>query len=130
MANEVYPRRLVWISMSNNCMFCPNPEGESYTTYVAMEAKLGYISCSECREKMCAAVEFWRTHRAYGQANPLKDRNDLKIQRSNGNIEAGWRLHNPLVNVEDDGSETIYCYNETQNIGKWCKVKSILELNH
>jgi len=130
MANDISPMRLVWISAGNNCMFCPNPQGEAYTTYVALEAKLGYISCIDCREKMRAAVEYWRTYKAYGQANSLKDRADLKVQRSNGIIEAGWCLNNPLVNLEEDGSEVVYCYNKSQNIGKWCTVKSILELNN
>lgn len=126
---EIYPRRLVWLQMGDNCMFCEDPQGESFTTYVALEAKTGFISCINCREKMSAAVEFWRTHRAYGAANHLKDKTDLKIKRSNGDIEAGWCLNNPLTSYDDDGNETVHCYNKSQNIGKWCKVESILELN-
>ena len=129
MAEEIYPRRLVWIAIEKNCMFCTDPQGESYSTNVAVEAKLGYISCAACREKMATAVEFWRTHRAFGQANHLKDRTDLKIKRSNGAIEAGWCLNNPLVNIEEDGQETIHCYNKSKDIGKWVFMDSLLALN-
>jgi hypothetical protein len=126
---EISPRRLVWLQLGDNCMFCPDPNGESYTTYVALEAKLGYISCANCKEEMKEAVEFWGKHRAYGQAHHLKDRTDLKIKRSNGDIESGWRLNNPLVNVEYDGQITIHCYNESKDLGKWCYMDSVLELN-
>ena len=128
-ANDVHPWRLTMISMGKNCMFCKEPQGESYITYVALEDKFGYISCAECREKMQAAVEFWRTHMAYGQANHLKERTDLKVRRSNGDIEAGWRLNNPLVRFEDNGIVTIRCYNAEKNIGRWCPMETILELN-
>ena len=126
-ASEVYPRRLVFLQLG--CMFCKEPQGESYITYVALEDKFGYISCADCRKKMQAAVEFWRTHRAYGQANHLKERTDLKVRRSNGDIEAGWRLNNPLVRFEDNGIVTIRCYNAEKNIGRWCPMETILELN-
>ena len=129
MTIEIHPQRLVWISMGNNCMFCPNPQGQSYITYVALESKVGYISCGECREKMSTAAEFWRTHRAYGQANHLKGRSDLKIRRSNGLIECGWSLNNPLVKVETDGAVTIHCYNAENNLERWCQMKTLLELN-
>lgn len=127
--HDIHPRRLVMLSLGNNCMFCKDPKGESYTTYVALVEKLGYISCSDCRDKMRTVADFWRTHRAYGQANHLKDRTDLKIKRSNGDIDSGWRLNNPFVHKEYDGTITIHCYNATQNISKWCPMESILELN-
>jgi hypothetical protein len=109
-------------------MFCPDPQGESYITYVDLTSKMGYISCNECREKMMEAVEFWKTNRAYGKANYLQDR-DIKIKRSNGDIESGWRLNNPFINTSDEDQTTIHCYNESKNIGKWVLLDSILELN-
>ena len=109
MTDYIHPRRLVWLQVADNCMFCVEPKGQSYMTYVALEAKVGYISCHDCREKMEAAVEFWRTHKAYGKANHLKDQIDLKIKRSNGLMESGWRLNNPLVSFADDGKTTIHC---------------------
>ena len=78
---------------------------------------------------MKAAVEFWRTHRAYGPANHLKDRTNLKIRRENGAIEEGWRLNNPLVRYEDDGKVTIRCYNPEKKLERWCQMDTILELN-
>ena len=128
-ASEIHPWRLTMISMGDNCMFCKEPQGTSYITYVALEDKIGYISCAECREKMQSAVEFWRTHRAYGQANHLKERTDLKVRRTNGDIETGWCLNNPLVRYEDNGIVTIRCYNAEKNIGRWCQMETILELN-
>lgn len=126
-ASEIYPRRLVFFQLG--CMFCETPQEPSYITHVSLEDKMGYMACGECKEKMKAAVEFWRMHRAYGQANHLKEHTDLKIRRSNGNIEGGWRLNNPLVRFEDDGKEIIRCYKEEQNVERWCKMETILELN-
>ena len=126
-ASEIYPRRLVFFQLG--CMFCENPQGPTYITHVALEDKMGYMSCGECKEKKQAAVEFWRTHRAYGQANYLKDRTDLKIRRSNGDIEDGWRLNNPLIRFEEDGKERIRCYNLEKNLERWCQMETILELN-
>ena len=91
--NDVIPVRLTFIQVGDNCMFCFNPRGVSYSTYVALEAKVGYISCEECKEKMCEAVDYWMANKAYGQARHLKDREDLKILRSSGIIESGWSLH-------------------------------------
>ena len=130
MANEIdeiSPRRLTMVSIRDNCMFCKEPKGESYISYVALEDRIGYISCKECREKMKVAVDFWRTQRAYGQANHLKDRTDLKVRRSNGDIEGGWRMNNPLVRYDD--KIRICCYNQEKNIERWCRMETILELN-
>jgi hypothetical protein len=125
----ISPRRLVFLQLG--CMFCPEPQGETYMTHVALETKLGYMSCSrsECQAKMKTAVDYWHTHHAYGKANYLKHRTDLKIKRSNGDIEEGWRLMNPAIRYEGDGATSIECYNQNKNIGKWCAIESILELN-
>jgi hypothetical protein len=124
---EIYPRRLVFLQLG--CMFCNDPKGETYVTHVALEDKLGYMSCAMCIDKMKASVEFWRTNLAYGRANYLKNRTDLKVKRSNGDIETGWQLNNPLVNIEPDGQLTIHCYNASKDIGKWVFMESLLELN-
>ena len=126
---EILPRRLVFITLGKNCMFCPDPQGESYITSVDFESKLGYISCNACRGKMHFAADFWKKHRAYGAANHLKDRTDLKIKRSNGDMEDGWSLNNPVVNKEEDGRVTIRCYNDSQQIEKWCYIDNLLEWN-
>ncbi len=126
-AIEIYPRRLVFLQLG--CMFCADPQGPTYVTHVSLEDKMGYMACGECTEKMLAAVKFWRTHWAYGAANHLKERTDLKIRRSNGAIEDGWRLNNPLVRYNDDGKVTIRCYNPEKNLERWCQMETILELN-
>lgn len=126
---SIHPQRLVWIQMGDNCMFCPDPKGRSYSTYVDLESKMGYICCENCQEKMKTTAEFWRENKAYGKANYLKNRTDLKIKRSSGVIEEGWRLDNPFYKYDDAGRITIHCYNETQNIGKWCYMDDVLELN-
>jgi hypothetical protein len=126
-ASEIYPRRLVFLQLG--CMFCADPQGPTYITHVSLEERMGYMACGECTEKMQEAVKFWRTHRAYGAANHLKERTDLKIRRSNGDIEAGWCLNNPLVRYEDNGLVTIRCFNPEKNIVKWSQMETILELN-
>ena len=44
-ASEIYPRRLVFFQLG--CMFCENPQGPTYITHVALEDKMGYMSCGE-----------------------------------------------------------------------------------
>ena len=126
---EISPRRLVFLQLG--CMFCPEPQGPTYITHLALEDKYGYMSCSqeECQAKMKVAVEFWKTHHAYGQANHLKHRTDLKICRSNGDIEDGWCLNYPLVRIDDDGKTMIRCYNAEKKLERWCHMETILKLN-
>lgn len=130
----IYPRRLVMIQLANNCMFCDNPEGISYTYYVCLPDKLGYISCEKCKEegRGAKAVLNWNNTIAYSRANHLKDKN-IKVKRSEKNgkreIEDGWILDYPVTRIEE-GNEMIHCYNAEQNISKWCYLDEILELNN
>lgn len=125
--NIIHPRRLVFIQVSNNCMFCEKPEGSSYIKHISIDDKIGYIYCGECTEKVDATIKIWHEKYAYGPANYLKDQ-DIKVPRSNGEIEDGWRLNNPFVENFIDG-EQIICCEKDRTIEKWCFLKKILELN-
>ena len=115
-------------------MFCKNPKGASYTYYVCLQDKLGYISCEKCKDEGCGAkaVLNWNNTIAYSRANHLKDKN-IKVKRSEKNgeraIEDGWILDYPLTRSEE-GNEMIHCYNADQNISKWCYLDEIIELNN
>jgi len=122
----IHPRRLVFIQVANNCMFCENPQGSSYIRHVVPEAKMGYIYCGECKNKVEPMVKIWEDNYSYGPANYLKNK-DIKVQRSNGEIEAGWRLCNPIL--EYSGNEMIVCCEKDNHIEKWCFLSKILELN-
>jgi len=131
-ANEtdsiIYPHRLVMIQLGDNCMFCINQKGETFTRYVDFHNKLGYIYCNKCEERTIDAIKVWKERIAYGPANYLKNK-DIKIKRSSGEIESGWILDNPVISNDIDGNDTIHCYNQTHVLGRWCLLKDILELN-
>ena len=128
----IYPRRLVMIQIEHSCMFCEEPEAPSYSYYVCLYSKMGYISCDNCREKCKKAIDNWEKNIAYGQANYLKEKT-IKIKRSPVNgvraIEDGWSLDNPITTQNDDGKETIHCYNPKKDMARWCLMEEILELN-
>jgi len=93
---------------------------------------MGYISCDNCREKCKKAIDNWEKNIAYGQANYLKEKT-IKIKRSPVNgvraIEDGWTLDNPITTLNNDGKETIHCYNPSKDMARWCLIEEIIELN-
>ena len=127
-ATNVYPCRLVMIQIQNNCMFCEKPQGQSFTQYVHLATRMGYIYCDKCKTAADEACAYWRDCVAYGKANYLKDR-DIQVKRSSGIIEHGWELYNPFIHTNDEGIDKIHCYNKAQDLGRWCKLEDILELN-
>lgn len=124
----VYPCRLVMIQIEKNCMFCDKPEGISSTKYVHLEEKMGYIYCENCKAAVNECCKYWSECVAYGKANYLKNR-DIQVKRSSGIIESGWELYNPFIYTNDEGIDKIHCYNKVQDLGRWCKLDDILELN-
>jgi transcription elongation factor Elf1 len=124
----IYPRRLVFLQMGNNCMFCEHPQGSSYLKHVAIEIKVGYIYCDDCEAKADETIKKWNDEFSYGKAHYLKDR-EIKVLRSNGEIEGGWRLNNPLIDINHKGKFIICCSNEAKQLEKWCFLDTILELN-
>ena len=128
MTEIINPQRLVFIQTENNCMFCEKPKGPSYSYYVSLVDKMGFLACGKCKEKANEALDDWHANLAYGKARYLKDKK-IKIKRSSGEIEDGWSLDNPLTGVDNRGIEVIHCYQEKEDIGRWCKLKEILDLN-
>ena len=123
---EICPKQLAWVQDQDVCMFCNNPKGSSLTSYVCMDSKLGYISCFACESKLEEAVKKWYE---YYDINYLKNK-DIKIKRSSGEIESGWRFLNPTsINCDDAQNMKIYCLNEIQELTKWCRIDDILKLN-
>jgi ribosomal protein S27AE len=128
MTEIINPQRLVFIQTENNCMFCEKPKGPSYSYYVSLTDKMGFLACGKCKDKGNEALDQWHLNIAYGKARYLKDK-IIKIKRSSGEIEDGWSLDNPLTGVDNRGIEVIHCYNQKEDIGRWCKLKEILDLN-
>ena len=128
MTEHVYPRRLVMLQMGENCMFCEDPKGSSYLRYVDIFSNLGYIYCSNCCAATEAAVIFWNNNIAFGPANYLKHRN-IKVRRTSGEIDTDWIIDSPIISYDLEGNEVLHCYSEKKNIGKWCTIETILELN-
>jgi len=125
---KIYPRRLVFMHFTDVCMYCDNPKGEAYVSYVYLEDKIGYIACILCKEKLAESVKIWKEELAYDKANYLKNSN-IKIRRSDNSIESGWRLCNPVLSIDDNKCGLLQCINEERKIYKWCKLDDILELN-
>ena len=129
---NIHPQRLVMMKFENSCMFCDEPEAPSYSYYVCLYSKMGYISCDKCKGKCKDAITNWEKNIAYGQANYLKEKT-IKIKRSPVNglraIEEGWTLDNPITALNNDGKETIHCYNPKKDMARWCLMDEILELN-
>ena len=124
----ICPRRLVMIKIQNNCMFCENPQGPSYIIYVYLEELVGYIYCANCKDSAVECSKYWNNNVAFGKANYLKEK-DIQIKRTSGIIESGWKLSNPFIRTNPKGMETIHCYNKTQDLGRWCNLVDILDLN-
>ena len=124
----VYPCRLVFMQFTDNCMFCTTAKGDSYTQYVNLADRMGYIYCDRCKEIAEQTIQNWKENIAFGKANYLRDR-DIKIKRTSGLIESGWELHNPFTHINEEGIETIQCYHKTLDMGRWCKLEEILALN-
>jgi hypothetical protein len=109
-------------------MFCVNPKGEAYVYNIDACNRLGYVSCVKCTALALHAVNTWHEHLAYGKANYLK-KCDIKVKRSSGVEEPGWKLDNPIIGIDENNDEVIYCHNKIQNVGKWCLLEDIVKLN-
>ena len=131
--NYPSPYRLVMIQNCNNCQFCENPQGQSYSFYVDLLTQLGFISCEKCKDMANNAVKDWNDTIAFGRVKHLIDRK-IKVYRSKvnemtgSNIEDDWKINNPIISI-DDSIEYVECISNTNNLQKYCKVDDILELN-
>lgn len=129
MENIYHPRRLTFIQVEDMCMFCDYPKGITLTYMVCPELLMGYISCPNCVSKAEEAIKIWNEQLSYGRLHYLKDK-DIRIKRSSGDIEYGWKMDNPIICFNRDNlRETIHCYNEALDIGKNCYVDDLLILN-
>ena len=126
--NFIPPQRLVMVRIENNCMFCENPTGSAYGRFVDTEAKYGYIYCDKCESSVNRTMELWSTYFAYGRVKYLQEC-DIKIKRSSGIIENGWKIDSPFIGHGPDWDELIHCSNYTLNLTRWCLVDEIIRLN-
>lgn len=126
--NFIPPQRLVLVRIENNCMFCQNPIGSSYGRFVDDEAKYGYIHCSECESPVNHTMELWNKYFAYGRVKYLKDK-EIKIKRSSGDIEGGWKIDSPFISYAPCGNEIIHCSNYAQSLSRWCLIDDVIKLN-
>jgi CRISPR/Cas system CMR-associated protein Cmr5 small subunit len=116
------------IQLGNNCMFCEHAKGMSMTRYVDVYNKLGYIYCHECTAAVDDAIKVWNDKIAFGKANHLKNKL-INVRRTSGEIETDWIIDSPSISYNSDCEEIIHCYNSKQDIGKWCILYDIIELN-
>ena len=126
--NFIPPQRLVMVRIENNCMFCQYPTGPSYGRFVDDEAKYGYIHCDKCMSSVNRTMELWDTYFAYGRVKYLQGQ-DIKVKRSSGAVDSGWKIDSPFIGYAPCGSEIIHCFNKEENLVRWCKVDDIMELN-
>lgn len=126
--NFIYPQTLTFVRVVNNCMFCKYPIGQAYGRFVDDEAKYGYTYCNKCESSVDRTMELWNTYFAYGRAKYLHDK-EIKIKRSSGEIESGWKLYNPIIGYDNYGNELIHCINYRHNLTKWCLIDDIIKMN-
>ena len=120
------PKRMVLVQMNNNCMFCPDPLGKSFIYDVGH--LLGYITCEKCKDICKQKADEFTNSIEYGRARHLKNK-DLKIKRSNNTIEEGWKLHYPIIRIVE-GIEFVQCNHFENQLEKWCRIDTIIELNN
>jgi transcription elongation factor Elf1 len=128
LSNFVNPERLVFVRIENNCMFCEHPTGPAYGRFVDIEAKYGYIYCDKCESSADKTMELWNKYFAYGRVNHLQDK-DIKIIRSSGIVESGWKIYSPFIGYGLCRNEIIHCYNPAESLTRWCLIDDIIELN-
>ena len=128
ISNFIQPQRLVFVRIENNCMFCQHPTGPAYGRFVDGEAKYGYVYCDKCESSVIHTMELWGKYFAYGRANYLQGQ-DIKIKRSSGIVDSGWKIDSPFIGYAPCGSEIIHCFNYTQNLTRWCLIDDIIALN-
>lgn len=123
------PFRLVMIKASENCQFCENPEGGVYCHLICHYNDYGFVSCKECYSKGQLRKNEWLNEEAFGRARHLKDL-DIKVMRSSGQIESGWKLNHfqPMVEFIN-GEDCVSCINETAKISRFCSIDNLLDLN-
>ena len=125
---QILPRRLVMIKYVDNCMFCKDPRGEVYAFTACYSENLGFITCITCKDKGEKAVNDWSDIITNGKVGYLKDKK-IKITRSGGHIEAGWEIDSPVTSNDGYGGILIHCYNNEQQLGRWCNIDDIIKLN-
>ena len=125
-----YPQRLVMFTAADNCMFCEKPKGPSIVDYVYIQENMGFISCDLCKDQMKDAVNVWEEKVAYGRVNYLKE-SVIKIKRSSGDIDDGWKLGNPFIRLDSCNleRELVDCVDIGRDLQKWCAVDDIIRLN-
>jgi transcription elongation factor Elf1 len=126
--NFITPQRLVYVKIENNCMFCVNPVGPVYGRYVDIESNYGYIHCNKCPLIAEQMVNTWNKYIAYGRVKYLKNAT-IKIKRSSGVVESGWRINGPMVIHDFSGNEIIHCVNQDNTIYRWCSINELMNLN-
>jgi hypothetical protein len=123
---DYYPKRLAWIQDTDICMFCKDPKGSS-STYACADNTMGFICCANCESKMEEAIIKWNNHY---DIRYLMNADNLRIRRSSGEIEEGWRMFNPInINCDDPLQKRIFCVNENKELTKWCKLDDLMKLN-
>jgi hypothetical protein len=120
----VLPQRLAFCAMK--CMFCDGTA--CLTQYIYLPDRMGFMSCVSCQDRMAQAVKCYHETQAYGPANYLSGQK-ITIMRSNGTRESNWILDNPFTSLTPNGEEMIHCYHAQNNLGRWCRLSEILELN-
>ena len=96
----------------------------------------GVMCCSSCKKQANQLINEWNEKEAYGDANYLKDKESLKVLRSNGTLENGWVL-SPTVKIPSRQPDSngililsIMCQKSSDpRFTKWVPIHTLLELN-
>ena len=123
------PVSLKMLEKTGMCMFCETPEGGVKTNPVCLNISYGFYSCEkpECINKSLDEHGCWYAEKAWNEVYYLKDNTNLKIKRSNGNVEEGWAIHSPVVLKDDYNHDIILCI--SGKIKRWSIVDMLREQN-
>jgi hypothetical protein len=125
------PERLTMMSMRGICMFCKTPEKETRTKHICLETIYGFYSCGkeECINKLFLETDNWWKDKSYGDVHYLKNNHNIKVIRTNGEIQYGWSILSPLVLKNREGIDIIYCTSRSTGIERWCTIEMLMEQN-
>jgi hypothetical protein len=95
----IYPHRIYFIEKENNCDFCE--EKGKRILNVDFNPFLGLWSCNNDKCIKLAKDSLFKTTVKYERLVKLYG-DDIKIIRSNGNIENGWSIYGAAVKQEEN----------------------------
>jgi hypothetical protein len=139
VVEHVEPYRMTFVSYGS-CDYCgPMPEGKSSgSTYLPGDYHMGIITCDKCRDKALLDIKNYciknlRYLITTQKLEQLGLAGDLKIKRSSGEVQSGWRVdtgsYSFAITFGKDGKILIPMINVSEYTCKGVRLNDICDLN-